>query len=307
MKKCLFIILTVVTFCVAACTKAEITNTESPQAVKINVTVADMEPGTKAVKTGWTTGDKINIWFDDVTSDTPHLIITFNGTTWDSGTIDPTAEAALKTDGTGTFKYLYEAGNDISKYSVSFGYMYDFPDGSIGSQGYYAPVLTVTSPGTDLNYTYDGSVLNLNLNEWWYMTNAQVVVTGLSGNPEDWYLKASSSNQWDVPADFRNRTGGGWEYGISDPASRGTSNGDGVAFYLRIPNTNMYNAESTSMYAFHTFTLGNASKKYSFTKKNTPIASAYAAANPSATSNEIKGHTFTAIKIAFASFTEVTP
>ena len=151
-------------------------------------------------------------------------------TTWDSGPIDPTAEAALKTDGTGTFKYLYEAGNDISKYDVYIGYIFDFPDGSIGSQGYYAPVLTVTSPGTDLNYTYDGSVLNLNLNEGWYMTNAQVVVTGLSGNPEDWYLKASiegGSNQWDVPADFRNRTGGGWEYGISDPASGGISNGDG--------------------------------------------------------------------------------
>ena len=79
----------------------------TPKGVKVNITVADLNPDTKAVKSGWTSGDKINIWFDRAESLTPHLIITYDGSKWVPGTINPTAEAALKTDDTGTFRYLH--------------------------------------------------------------------------------------------------------------------------------------------------------------------------------------------------------
>ena len=296
-------------FAAVSCTKEETTNDNTP--VKINITVADLSPATRAIKSGWKSGDKINIWFDGVSKETPHLIITYNGTKWTAGTIDATAEAALKTNGTGTFKYLYEAGNKISAYEVSFDYMYEFISGTIGTHNYFAPVLTVCSPDTDPNYAFDGSVLTLNLNEWIYLTNTQVVITGLSGNPEDWCLTVQTSNSvdWYSVQDFRNFTNeAGFSFGYaSGRASRGTNNGDGVAFYFRIRDSKIYNVNTNSNYADHTFTLYDSSKSYTFKKGYTPLYSAYATANPSATGVEKTEHTFTSVKVPFSNFTEVTP
>ena len=213
----------------ASCNKIENGDPEN-QEINIHVNVADFS--TKAVKTSWSNGDKINIWFDGALAETPHLIITYDGTKWVSGSLDETAKAALKTDDTGTFKYLYEAGNNIGAYTIDFGDTYSFPNDYIGSQEYFSPVLTLCSPDTDPNYAYDGSDLTLNLNDWCYITNAQVVVTGLSGDPEDWYLsvKTGSGDTWCSIQDFRNDPAG-FSYGIASSytiASRGTSNGDGV-------------------------------------------------------------------------------
>ena len=311
MKK-IYAILTVATALVvtaASCNKIETENQEN-QDINIHVNVSDLSL-TKAVKTGWTNGDKINIWFDGVSTQTPHLIITYNGTKWVSGTIDPTAKAALKTDGTGTFKYIYEGGNDISAIPFSMGYRYEFPYGKIGSQDFFSPVLLLSSPDTDPNYSYDGSDLTLNLSDWCYITNVQVVVTGLSGNPEDWYLSVeTSSEDWHSIQDFRNFAGvagfSGYGYSASlSRASRGTSNTDGVAFYLRLKTADIYNVDIHSPLTTHEFTLGNATNKYGYTKTNTSIASAYATAHPEASSKDKLDHTFTAIKIAFSKFSEL--
>lgn len=308
MKK-IYTILLAGTALVAAASCAKINAPLAEDAaVKINITVGDLEPGTRAVKTGWTTGDKINIWFDGASSATPHLIISYDGTQWTSGSIDSAAEAALKTDGSGTFKYLYEGGNDISAYQIIADYLYFFPSGTIGTKDYFAPELLVCSPDTDPTYSFDGSTLSLNLSEWWYITNAQVVVTGLSGNPEDWYLSVhtGSSDYWDSIQVFLNETGTpGFSFGHSSSAgraTRGASNADGVAFYMRIANASYYNVASNSSSADHTFTLGNATTQYHFTKESTPITSAFATDNPSATNQEKLGRTFTAIKIPFTKF-----
>ena len=307
MRKIYAILAAIAALAAVSCNKAE-TLEPASQDINIRVSVSDYSDATKAVKTGWNNGDKINIWFDAVSAQTPHLIITFNGTKWVSGAIDPTAQAALKTDGTGTFKYLYESGNNISAYPFSFGFCYEFPYGVIGTKDFFAPALTLCSPDTDPTYSYDGTDLTLKLSEWYFITNAQVVVTGLTGSPEDWYLavQSGSANYWDSIQDFRNKTGiPGFTYGSSfsfQRVTRGTNNADGVAFYLRVGKADIYNVSITNPKADHTFTLGNATNSYSFTKENTPITSAYATANPGATDKEKLDHTFTAIKIAFTSF-----
>ena len=294
----------------ASCNKIENDGPET-QGIRIHVNVADYDAATKAVKTGWAAGDKINVWFDGVSVQTPHLVLTYNGSAWSAGALDPTAAAALKTDGTGTFKYLYEGGNDISAYTFNFGFQYSFPYGTIGTKDFFAPALTLCSPDTDPNYTYDGTDLTLNLSDWCFITNAQVVVTGLTGSPEDWYLsvKSGSAEDWYSIQDFRNSSGTpGFTYGNSGSettATRGTTNADGVAFYLRLKSSEFYNVNITSPYSDHTFTLGNATTSYNFTKENTPITSAYATANPGATNKQKLNHTFTAIKIAFSSFSAI--
>ena len=278
----------------------------APQGVKLNITVADLEQGTKAIKTGWTSGDKINIWFDRAQTVTPHLIITYDGSKWVPGTINPTAEAALKTDDTGTFRYLFEATNNLAAYDKPFTWKFAFPLGKINSQDYYSPVLAVGSPRGDVKYDYDGTTLTLNLSGWMYITNAQIVVTGLSGNPEDWCLKmkTSSTYPWYSIQDLRNLNSEDHiSFGYSGGhASRGTANADGVAFYFRSQTKDIYNVISSSPYADHTFTLYNATESYQFVKAATPIASAYYTANPEAGIYDVLDHTFTAIKIPFSKF-----
>ena len=200
MKKTVFFALAAFAVAALSCNKVE-TGTSDKQDIRIHINVSDFS--TKAVKTGWTNGDKINIWFDGSFAQTPNLIITYDGTKWVPGSLDETAEAALKTDGTGTFKYLYEAGNNITVYSYDDWMTvtaYSFPKETIGGQECYSTVLTISSPDTDPNYSYDGTDLTLNLSDWCFITDVQVVVTGeLSGNPEDWYLSAytySTAGEW---------------------------------------------------------------------------------------------------------------
>ena len=277
----------------------------APTNIQVNITVSDMMPATKAIKSGWTSGDKINIWFDRAQTVTPHLIITYDGSKWVPGTINPTAEAALKTDNTGTFRYLFEATNNLSAYNTKFGYLFEFPYGTINSQDYFSPVMAVGSPRGDVKYDYDGTTLTLNLSGWMYITNAQIVVTGLSGNPEDWCLKMTTgSSPWYSIQDLRDLgTEDHISFGYSDGhASRGTANADGVAFYFRYKNKDIYNVSSVSPYADHTFTLYNATESYQFVKTATPIASAYYTANPEAGTYDVLDHTFTAIKIPFSKF-----
>ena len=280
----------------------------APQGVKLNITVADLEQGTKAIKTGWTSGDKINIWFDGAQTVTPHLIITYDGSKWVPGTINPTAEAALRTDDTGTFRYLFEATNNLSAYNTKFGYLFEFPYGTINSQDYYSPVMAVGSPRGDVKYDYDGTTLTLNLSGWMYITNTQIVVTGLSGNPEDWCLKMKTGTySWYSIQDLRNLDSEDHiSFGYSDShASRGTANADGVAFYFRSITNEIYNVSSVSPYADHTFTLYNATESYQFVKTATPITSAYYTAHPGAGINDVIDHTFTAIKIPFSKFSTI--
>ncbi len=277
----------------------------TPKGVKVNITVADLNPDTKAVKSGWTSGDKINIWFDRAESLTPHLIITYDGSKWVPGTINPTAEAALKTDDTGTFRYLFEATNNLAAYDKPFTWKFAFPLGKINSQDYYSPVLAVGSPRGDVKYDYDGTTLTLNLSGWMYITNAQIVVTGLSGNPEDWCLKMTTgSSPWYSIQDLRNLNSEDHiSFGYSDGhASRGTANADGVAFYYRSQNKDIYNVSSVSPYADHTFTLYNATESYQFVKTTTPITSAYYTAHPEAGTYDVIDNTFTAVKIPFSKF-----
>lgn len=282
----------------------------APTNIQVNITVSDMMPATKAIKSGWTSGDKINIWFDGAQTVTPHLIITYDGSKWVPGTINPTAEAALKTDDTGTFRYLFEATNNLAAYDKPFTWQFAFPSGKINSQDYYSPVMAVGSPRGDVKYDYDGTTLTLNLSGWMYITNTQIVVTGLSGNPEDWCLKMKTGTySWYSIQDLRNL---GSEdhisFGYSDShASRGTANADGVAFYFRSITNEIYNVSSVSSYADHTFTLYNATESYQFVKTATPITSAYYTAHSGAGAADVIDHTFTAIKIPFSKFSTIYP
>lgn len=311
MKKLAIIIAAAVAaFAFSSCNKID-NAAEENSGIKFNITVAN--PGgsdTKAVKTGWTNGDKINIWFDSHATATPDLVITYNGTSWIASELSSTVKDGLIIGNTGTMVYFYEGGNDLSYFTnnhySSTSHTFSAPYGS-SPEEFYAPTLMLSSHGgggtnySAMNYAYDGTELTLNLNRWGYITNIQVVVTGLSGNPEDWYLYGDDydiADQWNSIQDFRLRDGG-VSHGFSSKYSRGTDNAEGVAFYFREASPKYYNNVG---FTTHNLILTNGTDTYKFKKTGFQFTSAYKTANPSADSNLILDNTFIAIKVAFSKF-----
>ena len=66
MKKVYIILAAVAWFAAASCTQTEINVPETEvQNVTVNIAVSDLQPGTKAIKTGWSNGDIIHVYLDD--------------------------------------------------------------------------------------------------------------------------------------------------------------------------------------------------------------------------------------------------
>lgn len=212
--------------------------------IKLNISVADLGGDTKAAKTGWVAGDKINLWIDDMDvmsligdgKGRAELTLTYDGTNW-AGSFDEYyathASGLLHTiKPTGKLNCLYEGSNDISKYSVVIsGYDYTFT----------LPV-KVSAPITPLvcyanaGYTYN-SVTNIlsaeiEVSDWTALTMIQVVVAGLdSSKAEDYTL--SCDNMYNMPG-IDIYSDSGYVYAVdpgdTDYPTCGVSNSDGVAF-----------------------------------------------------------------------------
>ena len=79
MKKIYMILAAAVLAAAAAsCQKNEIAAPEveqTPQSVKVNITVSSLTPDTKAIKTGWENGDKLNVYLEDAADFTPDVMV----------------------------------------------------------------------------------------------------------------------------------------------------------------------------------------------------------------------------------------
>ena len=138
---------------------------------------------TKAVKTGWAAGDKLNLWFDDwnyteqADNPLPDLVITYDGTKWTADAL--AAGRSLKPSG--KFSVLYEGLNDLSKYRSSW---------SSGSQNFELPWLWVDGIGArsyccrmvylkeKVGYTYSGNKLTATIADWEAYSAFKVLVKG---------------------------------------------------------------------------------------------------------------------------------
>lgn len=109
MKKTLLFLGCMALF-VAGCNKIE--NVEepvqdSPRHLKVNITVNNAE--TRAVKTGWTAGDKIYVAFDVCFQEeiSSYLTLTYNGSSWTSEFSDDVLEELLLEKGNGRLAAAY--------------------------------------------------------------------------------------------------------------------------------------------------------------------------------------------------------
>lgn len=92
----------------ASCNKIENNNVDS--GIKVNIAVSDLTPGTKAIKSGWSDGDIINVYLNDATSYVPDFQLTYSGGNWGASTISDAVVARLQPSG-GTLQGFWEGSN----------------------------------------------------------------------------------------------------------------------------------------------------------------------------------------------------
>jgi len=281
MKKTIIFAGLAIVALLASCSKIE--NPETPAAVNeemiLNITVADLggEPGTKAVKSKWTSGDQINIWYDSNIGALPDLVIKYNGSTW---AINKSAPLSGKSpSASGFLKYYYESGAKIGERETNrtnSGCYFNSAKSTEPITSYTTGLVLTSEQWNDsayrVYYTYSNNTFTATLDKWYFATNFQVVVPGLSGNPEDWCLKGSTTNSsmcacTDIRILSQNA---GFGYATSSYV-KGQANGDGVVFYLA--NTSYYTYNDPNVY--YTFTITNGIHSYSFQKRaNVSVTSA---------------------------------
>lgn len=198
---------------------------KAKQPIKLNITVSNMneEAGSRAIKTGWENGDKLNIWFDQTSYANPDLVIKYNGSAW---VTDTEATVSGNTpNASGNMIVLYEGNNDWSAYRHNNAYFY--PTTSALSPAAYAQPIAYTNNNA-ISYTYESNILTANLNSWKSLTQVQVVVSGLDPAQASNYalketdLKNGVAYLSSTNIGITNTTQGGYTVGVP--------NADGVAF-----------------------------------------------------------------------------
>ena len=207
MKKIFYLLAAAATLLAASCNKIETTEQEiTPDAIQLNIKVANLTgtPDTKAAKTGWVSGDKINIWFDNwnfkekVENHIPDMVITYDGSDWKVSSQVSGLSARLKANGKLTA--LFEGYNDLSKYTYQY---------YIGGEWFHpAKVKLAIPPYEDvynspmvayaqgLSYSYSAGTITANLDNWNFYTMFKVLLKNdnskLIYSAEKYYLQVKN-------------------------------------------------------------------------------------------------------------------
>ena len=207
MKKIFYLLAAAATLLAASCNKIETTEQEiTPDAIQLNIKVANLTdtPDTKAAKTGWGSGDKINIWFDDwnlkekAENHIPDMVITYNGSVWKVSSQVSGLSARLKANGKLTA--LFEGYNDLSKYTYQYyiGSEWFHPAKVTLAIATYSDVynspMVVTAVG--LSYSYTDGTITANLDNWNFYTMFKVLLkkdnSKLIYSAEKYYLQVKN-------------------------------------------------------------------------------------------------------------------
>ena len=246
----------------ASCSKSEFesesVNGSKEYVLDINVAAPGADADTKAlIKTDWAPGDNIKVWFDEDTEN--YIVIKYSGSKWelDSGEIP---ENLKKVDG--KIKALYKGGVIVA-----------------ATEDY-----TVTNEG-------DKNVVRFYIDSWKFLTEIQVVVTGIPNTLGGVYFlkcdqfKALKGDKYivgesDITADLQS------EYNTDVLGT--DDNQDGHAFVFGTAN---YSSEEQT----YKFTLKDVinDKEYTYSVKKSGFTK--------------NSSTIKALKIAYSKFTAAVP
>ena len=182
----------------SSCNKSEMPEAATTDGIKLNITVADLSPETKAVKKGWENGDRLNLYFEgwneSATSDNyqkePDMILKYDGSKWQIESQVASLSSRLKESG-GQFTALWESSNDLMNYprlqwyNNSVWYHQLETTFNYENYGYKAnhSYMLVSSPG--VGYTFDGSTLTANISTWTFDIKFKVLIKTEDGTVKD--------------------------------------------------------------------------------------------------------------------------
>lgn len=291
----------------SSCNKSEMPEAATTDGIKLNITVADLSPETKAVKKGWENGDRLNLYFEgwneSATSDNyqkePDMILKYDGSKWQIESQVASLSSRLKSTG-GKFTALWESGNDLIGYrlkwydhAVWYQHSYNRNQYTSYNDTYHSPMV-VHSAGVE--YTFDGSTLTTNISDWIFDTKFKVLVktedTGLKGKANDLVLQVKVG-----------------ETGYANPKGAIVVNRDYIMFLLSNGSSNYIGmqgavAESDGLAFYYVYCDATASDTIIFSLIDTTdgTTKTYSVSGKTLDSNS---YTFKAISIDYSKFKTV--
>ena len=287
----------------SSCNKSEMPEAATSDGIKLNITVADLSPETKAVKSGWVNGDRLNLYFEgwneSATSDNyqkePDMILKYDGSKWQIESQVASLSSRLKESG-GKFSAFWESSNDLKNYkyfewATTALYHSAFTTKNAHTSDKYVchANLYVTNKD-DIAYSYDGSTLTAKISSWDFLTRLKILVktenTAVKDNANNLVLQVKiGDNSYAWP------TGdlvGNQDLGIKISSSNvigmqgAVAESDGLAFYYQ----DLYATSSQIVFTLIDTSNGNK-KQYTVTGKS------------------LKTDTFKAISIDYSQFKDV--
>ena len=312
MKKRILLALSALVAAFTSCSKSEMPNNEQTDAIKLNITVAGLSTETKAVKSNWVNGNKLNLYFngwnEDATEENyqsqPDMILIYDGSKWEIQSQVASLLSRLKSSG-GKFTVFWESTNNLMSFTNeydSYSVWYYTPKNNnqytYNEDVYHTPML-VYSAGID--YTFDGTTLTANVSSWKFDDSKFKVLvktdlTTLKENANNFVLQVKvGENSYAVGrgpinvdlSEYVNyiNTGGCNTIGMQGAVVES----DGLAFYY-----NSCEATDSDVILFTLInTLNGETKQYSVTGKRITFPP-----------DEPNGH-FKAISIDYSKFTAV--
>ena len=288
----------------SSCNKSEMPEAATTDGIKLNITVADLSPETKAVKKGWENGDRLNLYFEgwneSATSDNyqkePDMILKYDDSKWQIESQVASLSSRLKSTG-GKFTALWESGNDLIGYrlkwydhAVWYQHSYNRNQYTSYNDTYHSPMV-VHSAGVE--YTFDGSTLTANISDWIFDTKFKVLVktedTGLKGKANDLVLQVKVG-----------------ETGYANPKGAIVVNRDYIMFLLSNGSSNYIGmqgavAESDGLAFYYVYCDATASDTIIFSLIDTTdgTTKTYSVSGKTLDSNS---YTFKAISIDYSKF-----
>ena len=284
----------------ASCNKIE---KKSPSGVQINIAVSDLTPGTKAIKSGWSDGDIINVYLDDASSYVPDFQLTYSGGSWSASAISAAVEARLKATG-GKLQGFWEGSNSAisgSGWGTRSSNCINYDHTNVATTG---QVQHLTASFADIGYTFDGTTVTASLDTWLFRSNIQIVVTGLPAGTYALYgdsyatdkISLKYFNMFSV-SNYAPSLPSLYGDSANDKRIAGISNEDGVAFVGHMGKTEFHTGDKIVLHLVKDAGSGSESK-YTCTK--TLTASDLLITDGTNYGNESKVY---AAKVPFTAFT----
>ena len=248
MKKTIYIAAAAL-LCAAAvsCQKVENAPAAEQNEITFNFTISSPSADTKAAKTGWVSGDKLNVWFDTNKQQTPDLVLTYDGTQFVAGSLRAGVQEGLAASG--NIWMVYEGYNDLSKYSFSSSSFRPSNAMSGLAVASWNPAAARNVAACPLivfsdseKYDFDGSTVTANIDTWFFFSKFKVLVKnyGISLDPDShtYYLQVKKGTE-EALGNYAEPLGGFYIGSLSGVMSnytgfaKGVKEADGLAFYYK--------------------------------------------------------------------------